>query len=121
MKISTVLIKVTGSGVAFFVLFLVAAVISEGTADRNFLTQLFLALVVPSLVAIWYRTETSKRIAAALIGSFAGLVVWGLGVAMFATGMSRNPLIVGAVISVSVLVSSILAFVICQRDTAGTA
>ena len=121
MKISTVLIKMTSSGVALFVLFLVAAIISEGTADRNYLTQLFLALVVPSLVAIWYRTETSKRIAAALVGSFAGLVVWGLGVAMFSSGMSRNPLIVGAVISVSVLVSGLLAFVICQRDTAGTA
>ncbi len=121
MKISTILIKVTGSGVALSVLFLVAAVISEGTADGNFLTQLFLALVIPSLVAIWYRTETSKRIAATLVGSFAGLVVWGLGVAMFISGMSRNPLIVGAVISVSVLVSGILAFVICQRDPAGTA
>lgn len=117
----TVLIKVTVSAIAFFVLFFVAAVISEVTADRKFITQLFLALLFPSLVAIWYRTETSKRIAAALIGSIAGIAIWGLGIAMFYSGLSENPFIISAVVSSSMLASGALAFVVCRRKKASPA
>ena len=117
-KAVTVPMKVVGSVIALTVLFIVSAAISELTAEKKFISQLSLALSIPFLIAIWHRSATSMRITAALVGSGAGLAVWGLGIAMLDSGMSSNPVIISSVVSGSMLVSGALAFFVCRRQKA---
>ena len=77
-----------------------------------------MALSIPFLIAIWHRAATSKGVTAAMVGSVAGIAVWGLGIAMLDSGMSSNPVIISSVVSSSMLVSGAMAFVICRRREA---
>lgn len=114
-----IFIKVVGSVITFTVLFFVSAAISELTAEKKFISQLSFALSIPFLIAIWHRAATSRRISAALIGSVAGIAVWGLGIAMLDSGISTNSVIISYVaVSSSMLVSGAITMLICRRQRA---
>ena len=117
IKITPVLGKMTISVIVFLVLFFIAAAVSEVLVDRKFLSQLFLAFLFPSLIAIWCRSKLSKRIFAVTFGSIAGASIWWLGVSIIHSGFS-NPFIISAVISSSMLVSSFIAVVVCRTKQA---
>lgn len=78
--------------------------------------SLILALFVPSQIAIWYRTQTSRRIVAVFLGPVFGGSVWALEWVMIFTGQITNPLVGSIITTTSIAASGTIAFLICHKS-----
>ena len=98
----------------------IGADISELSIGRSggVATPLMWAFLVPSRVAIWYRSAMSRRIIATVLGSVFGIAIWSLVGCCFNSGLFTNSIVIGAVTRGSMIASGIVEFLFAaERKT----
>jgi GYF domain 2 len=109
--------KIALSIVAYCVIAVVAGVTSEIIFGRAFaVNPLLSALLVPTLVAIWFRTSMTRRISAILVGGIVGAGLWALlaSYAFSSSASAGSVLFLGLYLTSSAVISGTLAYFICQ-------